>query len=310
MKVGKWIMTALSVVVIVGICCIIVASAVLGWRAGRTMKSGQSHTKSAYTEQTAEISEVFTSVDIEAAKDMEVRLVSSGDDICRVVYYNSDDVVHSVYVEDETLRISCSDDRAFGSDLGFGDDPVITVELPKRNYKTIRLVSDSGSLQSNASVECGDFLVEQNKGEVDLANIDCTNAEVVTKSGDVSMATVSAEYVLLNGSSADFSVMNVDGQDMRFDVGSGMLEGYNIHAGKRGVFETDKGDIIMQLLSGASLTFETGKGDVELSLAEDMRIQASSVSGSVELPEEPADGNGLCLVTTESGDVSVTYVQR
>ena len=76
-------------------------------------------------------------------KDMAVDLQSSADGKCHVHYYDSDEVIHSIYVEDNTLVITCEDDRTFGSDIGFGEDPYVTIEIPARQYDKIELVSES-----------------------------------------------------------------------------------------------------------------------------------------------------------------------
>lgn len=307
MKVGKWIMTALIVIVAGFVISVIVMSAVLGRRARNTINEAKSKANSAYTEMTADISVEFTDIDIQAAGDMEVRLEASRDDSCQVVYYNSDDVVHAVYVQDGTLRITCTDNRTFGSDLGFGNDPYITVRLPEKRYGSVSMTSSTGTLQSNAQLTCDEFEVRQDKGDIYVTNLTSGYVSVISVSGDVTLATVSTAQLSANGQSGDFSVMNVSAQNMQFSVGSGRLEGYNIAVGSRGSFVTEKGDIFIQGCSGGALAFASCKGDVELSVKSGTELQAYTESGKVSLPEELSSGNGSCTINTESGNITAAY---
>lgn len=307
MKVAKWIMTVISVLVLSVLVSVIVMSAVLGVQARQAINKDESKTRSSYTELTSDIQDEIRDVYIEAARDMEVRLGAAGDESCHVVYYNSDSVTHTVQVEDGVLKITCVDERAFGSDLGFGDDPYITVSLPEKQYGEIKIVSDSGTIQSNAALTCDRLELIQNKGDIYLTNASCGEVNLSTVSGDVTIATLSADIVEAQGTSSEFSVMNVDADDIKLSAGSGRLEAYNIEASESAAFVTDKGDIFVQGCSGRKLTFDTDKGDVDVSLMSEMEIDANSVSGEVTLPEQAEAAEGRCTVRTNSGDIEVTY---
>lgn len=308
MKAAKWIMTVISVLITSIVISVVVMSAVLGRQARRTLKEERVSAKSSYTEMTAVIDEGFADIYIEAADDMEVRLQASESDSCQVEYYNSDDVIHSVYVEDDTLRITCVDNRTFGSDLGFGDDPYITVSLPERRYGAVKLVSDSGRLQSNASMTCDEFEVVQNKGDVYVTNLSANYVSVTAVSGDVTMATIDSANITANGVSGDFSIMNLTAQNMQFSVKSGRLEGYNIDSDSMGGFTTESGDIVMQGCTGDSLEFTTDKGDVDVSLLDETVFDVYTVNGDVAFPEQNTDKGGKCTIHTESGDIKAAYV--
>lgn len=310
MKAGKWIMRAISAVVVSIVVSVIVVSAVLGWQARASIEEDKNKTKSAYTELTADISQEFRNIYIEAADDMEVRLEASDDGDCHVIYYNSNDVVHTVNVEGEELRVTCTDNRTFGSDLGFGDDPYITVKLPQKEYDIVKLVSDSGILQSNADMTCGTLELVQNKGDIYLTNLICGNLNITDVSGDLTMATINAGGILVEGGSGDVSAMNVSADSISLSVTSGKVEGYNVTADDNAVFATENGDILMQGCAGKTLEFGTAKGDVDVTLSEDMTLDVQSLSGKVELPDSPAESADVCRVHTESGDVRVAYATQ
>ena len=79
------------------------------------------------------------------------------------------------------------------------------------------------------------------------------------------MASVDADSVKVNGSSGDFSIMNVHGDNVIISAGKGLLEGYNIKAAKVGQFMTSSGDINVDECDGHMLWFATESGNVDIS---------------------------------------------
>lgn len=91
--------------------------------------------KNSYTEKEMTITEKFRDINIQVADDMDVKLVESDDDKCHVTYFDSPDVIHSVTVQDDALVMTCADNRTFGSDMGFGDDPYVVVSIPEESME-------------------------------------------------------------------------------------------------------------------------------------------------------------------------------
>ena len=42
--------------------------------------------------------------------------------------------------------MTCADNRTFGSDMGFGDDPYVVVSIPEGEYGDISMTSKTGTL--------------------------------------------------------------------------------------------------------------------------------------------------------------------
>ena len=191
LRAAKWLMRAIIALAVCAILGITVTSAVLGYKAGREIKEEKkASAKSSYEEKTVDIKDLFDNVSIQAAKDMAVDLQSSADGKCHVHYYDSDEVIHSIYVEDNTLVITCEDDRTFGSDIGFGEDPYVTIEIPARQYDKIELVSESGQISASQSIRCNTLDVTEKSGSMYLVNVTADTVQLVSESGDVSSALV------------------------------------------------------------------------------------------------------------------------
>ena len=311
MKAAKWVMRAITVIVICAVAGVIVMSAVLGRQARVTMKEEKkAKAKSSYEEKKLVITEPFVNIDVQAADDMDVKLKASEDGRCVVDYFDSDEVVHSVYVQDDTLTITCDDQRTFGSDLGFGDDPYIVISIPEARYGQITLVSDSGDISSSLQLLCDKLTITEVSGDVFISGAGGARADIQVKSGDVTVATMEMDRVSISGESGDFSLMNIGAKNINVSSGNGLLEGYDVVASNTMTLTTDRGDIAIEGGEAATMWISTGKGDVDISLLSDKYILADSNSGDINLPESSANSWEKCIVRTDSGSISLKYVDQ
>ena len=303
-------MGSITVLVVCAVVGVIIMSAVMGNKARNAFKEEtKSKAKSSYVEKQNDVSEQFYSVYIQAAKDMAVNIQSSSDDVCHISYFDSDEVTHQIFVQDGSLVMTCTDERTFGSDIGFGDDPYIVVELPSKRYREISLISDSGQISISQSVRCSSLDVTENSGRLFVSNVDADEMNVTTESGSVSMATVVAKNLIFEGKSGDLSVINVDADTVSFSVGDGRFEGYNIVASGKASYTSVRGDMLIDGCDGALMEFDSQKGDVQLSLFKPKKIEAVSQNGKTELPEQTVTSTGSCVVNTDSGDITIKYVE-
>lgn len=314
MKAAKWIMRAIIVLAVCAVAVVTGTSAVLGYRAGREIKEEKkAGAKSSYVEKSVDIMELFDNVDIQAAGDMDVDIQSSADGKCHVYYYDSDQVVHSIYVDDGTFVISCDDQRTFGSDIGFGDDPYITVELPARKYDSVKVVSESGQISASQTIRCKNLDATEVKGNMYLVNVEADTVRLTNESGDVSLATMKVRNLYYEGKSGDLSVINVTADNIRFSVGDGKFEGYNLLANSTSAYRSQKGDILIEGCDSPTFVFDTIKGDIHATLLSPKQIKVDSHGGGVDIPEtseNTKEFNGNCVVTTDSGDVTIRYVEE
>ncbi len=311
MKAAKWIMRAIIALAVCAIVGISVTSAVLGYKAGREIKAEKkASAKSSYEEKTADIMELFDNISIQAANDMDVNLQSSPDGKCHVYYYDSDQVIHSVYVEDDTLVITCDDERTFGSDIGFGDDPYITVEVPARQYDRVSVVSGSGQISASQSLRCQQLEVTEKTGNLYLVNVTADTVSLSSESGDVSLATISVRNLYYEGKSGDLSVINVTADNIRFSVGDGKFEGYNLLTNSTSAYKSNKGDIYVDGCDSPTFVFDSVKGDINATLLSPKQIAARTQSGDINIPEISGKYNGNCVVNTDSGDITIKYVEE
>lgn len=302
-------MRAITLIVVCALLSVMVISAVLGRQARLTMKEEKkAKAKSSYTEKYVYIDKEFQNIDIAAAQDMDVELKETDDDRCSVVYFDSDDVKHSVYVHEGTLHINCIDNRTFGSDLGFGDDPYIILYIPESQYGDVSIESESGDISVNARITCNMLEITESKGDVFISGVDGKRADIDVKSGDVTVATMNMEHIEIDGDSGDFSLMNIGAGNIGISSGNGLLEGYDIIASNTVTMTTDRGDIAVEGCEGATMWVKSRKGDVDISLLSDKYILVDSDSGDINVPASSEKAWEKCIVRTYSGNIKLKYV--
>lgn len=308
LKAAKWVMRAITVVVAAVVLCVIVAAAVLGRQARISIKKEKNNNvKSAYTEYVETVNDVFGDIEVKAAPDMDIVLNTSDDGRCKVSYYNSDSVVHSVRVVDGVLSISCVDDRLLGSDLGFGDDPYITISLPKTRYGSVSIETETGNVSSSAQLECSRFDVYQKSGDTFLSGMTGNNINIRTSSGDVTIATVRTDVMNVAGKSGDFTIMNVDAGSIFASSGDGALTGYNITSGGSALFESDGGDISVEESDAPLLDFESQKGNIRITLLTEKIFKVESADGEISIPGSSLATNQQCTAASGSGNIDIKY---
>lgn len=311
MKAAKWIMRGITTVVICVMLGVIIMSAVLGKQARQTMKEERkAKAKSSYVEKIQAVTDGFKNVYIQAAADMDITIRRAESGQCQVSYFDSDEVTHRVYVQDDTLTINCRDERIFGSDIGFGDDPYVTVSLPEGEYGNVTVISESGDISSNVSIVCDRLDITEDDGNVFLSSIDGKRADVNTVSGDVTIATMDMDHISIKGENGDFFLMNLSAENMDISSGNGLLEGYNLTAWNIQNFVTDKGDIDIEGCEGGTMWLSSRKGNIEVSLLSPKRIMVDSDDGDINVPESSVFVMESCIAHTDSGNIMITYMNE
>lgn len=309
MKAAKWIMRAITTAVFCVIMAVIIISAVLGRQDRLTMKEEKKNrAKSSYVAKLLDMEKTFSSLHVQAASDMDITLKQSEDGQCHVEYYDSDDVTHFVYIQDDTLTISCLDERIFETDFGFGEDPVITVSLPDLQYDDFTIISQSGNITVNAPLYFSKLDIEVDDGNVFVSGAGGDRVSIVTGSGDVTVATMKAKRLSIKGDSGDFFLMNVETDNMDIASGDGLLEGYNLSSWASQTFKTDKGDIAIEGCQGGTMWLSSRKGNIDISLLSPKRIMVDSDNGEISVEKSAPGVYESCMARTASGNIIIKYI--
>ena len=264
-----------------------------------------------YERKEAVITDDFSSIEIEEISDDVMIVPSEGDEV-RVVYYDSNYLVHEVGVAGNTLNIKVDDltgkhwweNVRFSFDLDGDDDESrkTILYLPAGDYEslTVSAVSSDVSVPQDYSF---------------------TAFELNTVSGDLSLLASVNGNITVEGVSSSLRLSCGDCGSIKIDTVSGNVDITDCRADGSITFNTTSGDIILTSSSAVSteinvisgditLTdYETGtmgisatSGDISGNLLGDHYFDIDTVSGDITLPSN-IQGAPEVSINTVSGDI-------
>ena len=219
---------------------------------------------------TYSIDNKFANIRINGA-ECSVRILPSNDALGKVVCQESDKIVHTVTVKDNTLMIERIDKRRWYEHFGvYWGHMEIEVYLPQSEFESLYVKNLSGDI-----VIPKEFHFE--------------SAEVQSTSGDIHfMAAVDGD-------------LSAKCQTVTINTTSGEIEMSNVIADENIHIESVSGDVNLHQCDAASLWLKTVSGDVSGLLLTKKIFFVNTTSGDIDVPH--LDSGGKCEVTTVSGDV-------
>ncbi|MBR2312484.1 MAG: DUF4097 family beta strand repeat protein [Clostridia bacterium] len=273
---------------------------------------------------THEIKEGYHNISV-LADTADILLVQTADEAGRVECYEQENLTHSVSVKDGTLVIEVSDTRAWYEriGIGFGEQPKITVFLPKGTYgsftvktdtsdveiakeiifESIDIALDTGDVTCGACAESikiktttgdirvlgattGALALSTSTGEIEVRGVTCTgDATFAVSTGEVELKQFSCKNLSTSGGTGDVSLIDVIVSNKLF-------------------IKRSTGEVELDASDAAEIVIETSTGDVEGSLLSGKMFVAHSDTGSVRVPQNSAGGR--CEITTDTGDIEIT----
>ena len=277
-----WLLSAASLIVL-GSTTFAITGCAIGWDFNKF------NTVTLET-NTYTISESFQniSIDIDTA---DITLQPSDNEECKVECHEDVKQKHSVTVENNTLTIQETDDRAWYDHLTvMGDgDALITVYLPQAQYTALSIKTSTGDITVNSAIVDSASLTVST-GDIVLNSVTITN-DLHTKAstGDTELKSVTAKNFTHNSSSGEVDMESVlIAEKMSITVSTGSVE-----------FERcDAGEIYIK----------TTTGDVEGSLLTSKDFHADSNTGDKKVPQ--SSGGGKCEISCSTGDIKITVINE
>ncbi len=214
----------------------------------------------------------------------DVKFAPSEDGECSIVGLESDEIKHSILVENGALIIEVSHARKWYEHIGiFYENPKMTIYLPKTEYEALTIETETGDVSVPK-----DFNFKTIDIDGDTSDIKClasaSNLEIETSTGDVNLDTVTADRISLSTDTGDIKLKSV--------VADNSIE-----------IETDTGDVKFEGSDAKNISVETDTGDVTGTLLTPKVFFTESDTGRISVPK--ATTGGKCEITTETGDIKI-----
>lgn len=255
----------------------------------------------------------------------DISFALSSDDICMVACYESVNERHVVEVVDDTLVVKATEDKNWDDFINFSfTSPKITVYLPKTSYASLIVRQSTGDVEiskdltfynmdislSTGDVKCyasavESIKIESSTGDVSVQGISTSSIDIAVTTGKVTVLdAICSGQVAISVSTGKANVADVVCKNL-FSTGStGDIKLKNVVCSQNIFIKRNTGDVFMEDSDATELFISTSTGDVKGNLLTSKIFYAQSDTGRINVPKSVT--GGLCEITTDTGDISIT----
>lgn len=280
-----------------------------------------------YETKTYEVKGDFDKIDIDTTVDT-VSFELSGDGSCRVVCDESEQEVHTVTVEDNTLKIRMKQQTKWGFHFGVSvQEPKMKVYLPKEEYASLKLQTDTGDATlpedftfGSAAVKSdtgdltflaavpGTLKIKTDTGGIRVKNTEPKKAEFASGTGDMRIESLKTEgSVSVLTDTGDLKLKNVSCGDLTVESNTGDLRMENVLAAAAFNIKSDTGSVTFNDSDAAEICIITNTGDVNGTLLSEKVFLIETDTGDVNVPKSITGGR--CEITTDTGDIDISIAE-
>ena len=338
-KSGAWLAISLF--------CIVAGAALLlisGVRSDGDLKNALSSSGSGekQEEKSVTVKENFSGIRVLEA-DADVRLLSSPDGVCRVVYGESESSRCRVEVNGDTLQVIRETDGGASIGFHFSSDPLpVRIYLPGDQYRALTVETASGNVEADRGFVFGTVEIQTASGDVrlqdlrgDSLRLTCSSGEISLRelqvqklradstsgalsleecvlgtlelhstSGEILLDKVTADRLETSSTSGDQKMKACSLRSLSLESSSGELKLKSVLCFEAAQIRSSSGNVKLEDCDAASFDIETTSGEVEGTLLSEKDFLISTASGSVHT-DGGRRGAAECRVRTTSGDVDL-----
>ena len=232
---------------------------------------------------------------------------------------------HTAEVTDNTLKISVIDKRHWTDYISFFsfESPKITVYLPREEYLSLKIDTDTGDIEipkdfnfkdievngSTADVKClasayEDIKIKVSTGDISLSSIRAKNLGLAVSTGDIIAEGINCSGdIAVKVSTGKTTLTNITCKNLVSDGNTGDMNSSGVLAQESFNIERSTGDIKLTDCDAEEIEIETTTGNIEGALKTPKIFIATSDTGKINVPETTEGGK--CKLTTDTGDIKI-----
>ena len=209
----------------------------------------------------------YTSIKIDVInEDVEFRVSEDGK--THIEAWDSDDIKHTVKVEDGQLTIVQKDHRKWYEMmyLNFSfitEDKDLIVELPYDEFIKLDIDSTSGDIDIPSFITAGELTVDTTSGDVTSEAVVTGSVDIDVTSGDIEVINADCDTISVDTTSGDVTVRNSSCNELSMDTPSGDVLVEDTTVAGVAELDTTSGDITIRRSTAASFDTDTTSGDVD-----------------------------------------------
>ncbi len=233
-----------------------------------------------HEKKTRVISAEFDEINIQDIEDGVV-LKPSNDGKCKIIYYDSNKITHSIDVSENTLEIRSEykDWTSYIFNINIGR--IMTIYLPEKEYERLYISTVGGN------INMGEFEFEDTELNTVSGNVDAYvsgQLDISTTSGDVNVTGRTDDKAKISSVSGNIKLDKFISESLSVD--------------------TTSGNVYLDMSDGDKINITTVSGNVGGYLLGDKEIIMDTVSGYIDVPES-VKGKPLCDIHTVSGNIEL-----
>ena len=280
-----------------------------------------------YETASFDVSDNFDDISIEV-DTADVNFLVSEDDKCHVVSYTQKNINCSVMVEDNVLKISTQDDRAWYEYIHIGvEKSSLCIYLPKSEYSALTLNGSTGDIMLSQNFKFESIDIAISSGDLNISASADGAVKLKARTGDISLSDMSAESIAITVSTGDITVKDVacDGDislksttgksnlknitcnNLSSNASTGDIEMENVISGGKITMKRGSGDVSMYACDAGELDIATSTGNVKGVLLTPKIFITRASTGDIDVPETTT--GGICKVNTSTGDIVFTIAE-
>lgn len=260
-----------------------------------------------YEEKTYTISDSFENIEI--AADWEtVELLPSKSQNCQVVCSENDDLQYTVKVEDNILKIERHEDSQWFENIcifWFSSSPGITVYLPEREYKNLKVATSSGDIIVSEKCAFSAIDAKTASGNLSFNSAVSKDLHLVSSSGNIFAQNFAGDTLKIESASGIITLEDCTSESMWLTSTSGDMVLTKTLAKQEMNLQASSGNISLSECDAPQIVIQTSSGDVGGSLLSGKEFSAITSSGDVILPEDSSETE-KCSIITSSGNIRFT----
>ena len=276
-----------------------------------------------YETNAYEINEDFDKILINV-ETTDITFLPADNGKCKVVCFEEEKIKHSAVVQDGMLVIKTVDTRKWYAHIDISFKSMnITVYLPKNEYASLSINTDTGDIKMPNDFTFNSISVESDTGDIDweasvsdILKIDTDTGYINTKSisaneidvcattGNISIDSSNfKEAVKIETDTGKIQLNDVNCKNITAKSDTGNISLKNSVAAESFSIENDTGNVQFEYSDAASIFVKTDTGDVNGTLLSEKVFITKSSTGSIDVPKTITGGK--CEITTYTGDIRI-----
>lgn len=277
-----------------------------------------------YQTNTYHFSESYKNISI-TTDTADIIFLPSDDADTFVTCYESENMMHTVAVQDGTLKIDLNDTKKWFTFIGFSFSiPKITISMPQGEYTELAITSSTGDVQipnnftfasmdmrgstgdvaSQASVS-GSVKIERSSGDIQIENISASTLDLCVSTGEITISnTKILDKLNLLVSTGKTSLSDVQCKELTTTGDTGDIALERVIATENLTIKRTTGDVTFEHCDAGEISVITDTGKISGSLLTDKVFITETSTGRINVPKTTS--GGICEIKTDTGDIKIT----